>query len=169
VVVPGSQGLGNDLVERNRGRLTAINGPDATLEAFPLALDDLQPLTPVFQVEAADGQTRHRMYRPPGESGLVQRMLDDGTAETRERVTIEVRRLTIHLADSKQHVVRLVLEHPLLTAVEPGDVRTANPCPRRDRDQASIRQSDLGERVAVVQADTGGIRGLAIGHTCLRW
>ena len=123
MVVPGRQGLGNDLVESDRGRLTAINGPDALLEAFPLALDDLQAPTAVFQVEAADGQTGHRMYRPPGEPGLVQRMLDDGTVETRERVTVEVRRLTVHLADRKHRVIGLVLEHPLLTAVQPGDVR----------------------------------------------
>ena len=168
VVVPGRERLGNDLVERDRGGLAAVDRLHRLLEARPFALDDLQALTAVLEVEAADRQARYRMHRPPGESGLVQCMLDDRTIETGERIAVEMRRLTVDLADGEQRVVGLVLEHPLLAAVQPGDVRAADARPRRDRDQAPIRQGDLGERIAVVQADADRVLSLAIGHVRLR-
>ena len=65
----------------------------------------------------------------------MQRMLNDGAVQTGEGIAIEMGRLAVHLADGEQRVIGLVLEHPLLAAVQPGDVGD-----RSARDGIAIRR-----------------------------
>ena len=107
------------------------------------------------------------MHRLSAEARLVQRMLHDGAIETGERVAIEMRGLAVDIADREQRVVGLVLEDPLLAAVQPGDVGAADARPRRNGDQPAVRQRHLGERIAVVQADADRFHLAGFRHAVL--
>lgn len=130
VVVPGRQRLGNDLVERDRGRLAAVDGLHGLFETRLLALDDLQALTAVLEVKTADRQAGHRMHRPSGKPGLVQRMLDDRAIETRERVAVRMRRLPVHLPTA--NTVSSVSYSNTLCSLPFSQVTFARPISARD-------------------------------------
>ena len=107
------------------------------------------------------------MHRLSTEARLVQRMLHDGAIESGEWVAIEMRGFAVDIADREQRVVGLVLEYALLTAIQPSDVGAADTRPRRNGDQPAIRQRHLGERIAVVQADTDRFQLAGFRHAVL--
>ena len=118
----------------------------------------------IVAIEAAYRHAGNRMHGLARKTRLLQSMLYYGPIQPRPRVTIEMRWCPVDGTNGIHGTFRLILEYALLSAVYPGHVRTANPCTRRNNDQATIRQCQFGECVAVIEADRDWDYGGGVGH-----
>jgi hypothetical protein len=164
MVVPGGQGLGDDVMEGDGCGQATVDGIDGLLEARALLLHGLGTLAAVLEVEGAHRQAGDGMDRVASVLGLLHPVLDDDPVQSGEGVAFEVGRLAIDLASGINGVFGLVLGDLMLGLVEPGDIGAADTYARGNRHQPAVRERKLGEGIAVVEADADGFGAVGVRH-----
>ena len=153
IVVPGSQRLGDDPVESNGGGQSIRQWLHRRIQALAFAGYGFQPLLAVATVKRADWHAGNGVYGLTREPRLLQGMLNDGSIQPRPGVPLEMRGCAVNRAYRVHGALGFVFEDLLLGTVNPGPIRATDANPRRDHDQATVRQGQLGVRIAIIEAN----------------